>query len=114
MKEMVCIVCPVGCHLMISDEVEITGNRCPRGIEYAKIELTDPKRMITSTVKTKHPDIPRLSVKTNRPISKKLIFETMAALNDIIIDGNIRVGDIVIKQVLNTDVDIVATREIKF
>ena len=114
MKEMICIICPVGCHLMIDDDQQIHGNRCPRGLEYAKIELTNPKRMVTSTVKTIHPTIKRLSIKTDRPIQKALIFDLMNALDDVCIDQNTHIGDIIIKNVLNTDVSIVATKQIIF
>ena len=52
-REMICIVCPVGCHLTVDEEtLEVTGNRCPRGAKYGKKELTNPTRMLTSTVKT--------------------------------------------------------------
>lgn len=47
-KEMICIVCPVGCHISVdTDTLEVTGNTCPRGEKYGKEELTNPKRVIT-------------------------------------------------------------------
>jgi CxxC motif-containing protein len=114
MKELTCIVCPVGCHLMVEDEDHVTGNRCPRGLVYAKAELTDPKRMVTSTVKTSHPLFPRLSVKTDKPISKALVFKAIDELSNIIIKEDIHIGDVVIHCVLGTDVDIIATKDILY
>jgi CxxC motif-containing protein len=114
MKELTCIVCPVGCHLMAEDEDHVTGNRCPRGLVYAKAELTDPKRMVTSTVKTNHPLIPRLSVKTDKPISKALVFKAIDELCNVTITKDIRIGDVVIAHVLGTDVDIIATKDILY
>ena len=52
MKEMICIVCPRGCHLKVNDNNEVSGNFCPRGAKYAIEEITCPKRYITSTVRT--------------------------------------------------------------
>ncbi len=114
MKELTCIVCPVGCHLMVDDEEQISGNRCPRGIVYAKAELTDPKRMVTSTVKTNHPLFPRLSVKTSKPISKALVFKAIDELSNIVINHDIHIGDVVIAHILDTDVDIIATKDILY
>ncbi|TNF09551.1 MAG: DUF1667 domain-containing protein [Bacillota bacterium] len=114
MKELTCIVCPVGCHLMAEDEDHVTGNRCPRGLAYAKAELTNPKRMVTSTVRTNHPMFPRLSVKTDKPISKALVFEALDQLNDVMITKDIHIGDIVISHILETDVDIIATKDIVY
>ena len=31
-KELVCIVCPRGCHLTIDENNNVTGNSCPRGV----------------------------------------------------------------------------------
>ena len=52
MTELICIVCPKGCHLKVDEEKDfaVTGNGCPRGAEYGKKELTNPTRVITSTV----------------------------------------------------------------
>ena len=50
MKEFVCIECPKGCRLKVDDDMNVTGNTCPRGKVYAINEMTCPKRVITSTV----------------------------------------------------------------
>ena len=53
MTELICIVCPKGCHLKVDEEngYRVTGNSCKRGEEYGKKELTNPTRVITSTVR---------------------------------------------------------------
>ena len=51
MKELICIICPRGCHLTVDDELNVSGNTCPRGAVYAKQELTHPTRTLTSTVR---------------------------------------------------------------
>ena len=64
-KEMICIVCPVGCHISVNTETyEVKGNACPRGAVYGKEELTAPKRVVTSTVKIKNALDNRCPVKT--------------------------------------------------
>lgn len=66
--EMVCIVCPNGCHLKVSrdgDTIDVQGAKCKRGIAFGTTELTNPTRSLTTTVDTAFPDMPRLPVKTN-------------------------------------------------
>lgn len=107
-KEFTCIVCPVGCKLMVDGDT-ITGNRCPRGYQYALQEIKDPKRMVTSTVATNSTIRRRISVKTDKPIAKPLLFDVIVALRKVVIDHPVKVGDILIPHVLDTDVNIVAT-----
>ena len=79
MKELICIVCPKGCHLKVDEEKDfaVTGNGCPRGAEYGKIELTHPTRVVTSTVRCVGGAHPRCPVKTDGAIPKGLIREAM-------------------------------------
>ena len=111
-KEMICIVCPMGCHLSIDTEtLEVTGNTCPRGEKYAKEELTCPKRVITSTVRIEGGIHKRVPVKTNGSIPKELNFKCMELLNDIKLVSPVKRGDVVIKDVLGTGVDVVVCRD---
>ena len=113
MKEFICIVCPRGCHLKVDDEMNVTGNTCPRGKVYALNEITNPTRMITSTVKVYGGELERLPVATSAPIPKEDIFKVMAEINKASINAPVNIKDVVIKNVLGLDVDIVATRNIK-
>ena len=112
-KDLTCIVCPRGCRLHIDDELNVTGNFCPRGAEYAKNELTNPKRMITSIVRVKNRENTMVSVKTSTSIPKGKIFEILKEIEKVSVDAPIHIGDVVIKDVLGTGSDIVATKEIK-
>ena len=112
MKELICITCPRGCHLLVDDDLNVTGNTCPRGVIYAKAELTHPVRMVTSTVVVDSKVECRLPVKTKDPIPKELIFEVMEEINKVVVKAPIKIGDVVIKNVLNTGVDVVATKNI--
>ena len=73
MKELICIVCPKGCHLKVDEEngYAVTGNSCPRGAEYGKNELSNPTRMLTSTVCIEGGIYPRLPVKTSQAIPNR-------------------------------------------
>ncbi|MDL2292870.1 DUF1667 domain-containing protein [Acholeplasma sp. OttesenSCG-928-E16] len=112
-KKMICIVCPVGCHLEIDENNIVTGNNCPRGEAYAIKEVTAPTRVLTSTVRTISKKTPRLSVKTKEAVPKEKIFDIMKLLDDILIKKDLMVGDVIIKNVLNTNVDIIATKNLK-
>ncbi len=114
MKELICITCPKGCHLKVDEENDyaVTGNACPRGAEYGKNELKNPKRVITSTVKTNSTEYCRCPVKTNGAIPKGKMFEIMKMLDDVELKTPIRVGDIVVRNLFVTGVDIVACKEI--
>ena len=111
MKDMVCIVCPVGCRISVDEDsdYEVTGNKCPKGASYGKKELTFPTRTITSTVKIKNAIHNRL--KTSSEIPKDMIFDVMRELNKIEVVSPIKVGDVILENVLNTGVNIVASRD---
>ena len=112
MKELICIVCPKGCHLKVDEEhgYAVTGNGCQPGAEYGKVELTNPTRVVTSTVKCVGGAHPRCPVKTDAPIPKGLIFEAMKTLDDVELTAPVRVGDVVIANVCGTGVNFVAAR----
>jgi CxxC motif-containing protein len=113
-KELICITCPKGCHLIVDAEAnKVTGNSCPRGIEYGINEVTHPVRVITSTVKVKNGQISVVPVKTKTAISKELNLKCMEEINKIVIEAPIKIGDVMIENVLGTGVDIVATRNVK-
>ena len=113
MKELTCIVCPRGCRLTIDDNLNVTGNFCPRGAEYAKNELTNPKRMITSFMRVKNREDTVVSVKTSTSIPKGMIFEVMEEINKVGVDAPTRIGDVAIKDVLGTGADIIITKNIE-
>ena len=113
MKKMTCICCPVGCTLQlekINNTYKVTGNKCPRGEKYAIEEMTAPKRIVTSTVKVKGGMYPIVSVKTAAPIPKEKIFAIMKILAKIQLKAPIHIGDIIVKNISDTGVDVVATK----
>lgn len=111
-QQLICIACPIGCHLEvdIDNDFEVTGNQCKRGILYGKKELTNPTRIITSTVIIRNGIYKRLPVKTDGEIPKSAIFDVMEELNNVIVSSPISCGDIIIENVCNTGINIVASR----
>ena len=107
MKELTCIICPNGCSLTIDDDLNVTGNLCPRGQQFAINEIKDPKRTLTSSCKTVFKDIPVIAVKTDGEIRKNDILKVMDIINKTTIDSRMKIGDVVIKDVLNSGVNIV-------
>ena len=112
MKELICIVCPKGCHLKVDDNLNVTGNGCNRGITYAKDELTNPTRIVTSTVKVNGGKLSRVPVVTSKPVPKNKIMEVMEEINKVQVNAPIYIKDIIISNVLGLGVDIVATRSV--
>jgi len=115
-KEMICIGCPMGCYLAV-DYVgktirDVNGNRCKVGLEYAEKEISNPERTLTTTVKVKNGNLPLVSVRTNKPISKNKIFDTMDFLAKIEVEAPIKIGESIVQNIFNTGVNIVATKNI--
>ena len=115
-KNLTCINCPMGCALtalMNGDEViKVTGNTCNRGDVYARKELTDPTRIVTSTVKVVGGKSDMVSVKTREDIPKGKIFECVKELRDVQIHAPVHIGDIVAANVAGTGIDVVATKNV--
>lgn len=107
-REMICIMCPMGCNLTVTkngDDITVTGNNCQRGVIFAKEELTCPKRIVTSSVKTEQGV---RACKTSQPVPKSMIFDVMKEIEKLRLK-KVKFGDVVIKNVLNTGADIVIT-----
>ena len=113
MANIICIVCPKGCHLTVDEStLAVTGNACPRGAEYGKNELTHPVRVVTSTVKVEGAAIGRCPVKTAGSVPKEKMFAVMDALYGVRLRAPVHCGDVVVADVCGTGVDIVVTREL--
>ena len=114
-RELICISCPMGCPLTVELEggeiVNITGNTCKRGEVYGRKEVTNPTRIVTSTVKVEGGQSDMVSVKTREDIPKDKIFECVKALKGITVKAPVRIGDVILPDVAGTGVDIVATKE---
>lgn len=115
-KNIVCVACPMGCPITVQLSdcggiQEVTGNTCPRGKAYAITECTAPTRMLTSTVKVKVGRTNMVPVKTSQPIPKGMMFDIMKEINKAEVDSPVALGQIIIKDVLGTGADIIATND---
>jgi len=112
--KMICINCPKGCELDVEkkgDEVVVAGNACPRGEEYGKSELVNPTRMVTGLVRVAGMRKP-LPVKTRTAVPKGKIDAVLFALHQATVQLPVKIGDVIIPNVADTGVDIVATANI--
>ncbi|MDO4489846.1 MAG: DUF1667 domain-containing protein [Lachnospiraceae bacterium] len=112
MKNIICITCPKGCHLQVDEnnDYAVTGNNCPRGAEYGRNELLHPVRVITSTVHITGASIPRLPVKTDKPLPKEHMFDCMEIINGLRVQSPVQVGQILAENLFGTGVNLVAAK----
>ena len=116
-KNLTCIGCPMGCQLTVTLDDEgkfqsVTGNTCKTGKEYAINEVTDPKRMVTSVLLVEGAKEP-LCVKTQTAIPKALIFDCLKAIRQAKPALPIKIGDVIVPNVCETGVDVIATRNLQ-
>ncbi len=102
--------CPVTVEMNDTEIVSVTGNTCPRGDAYARKEVTNPTRIVTSTVKVEGGSVDMVSVKTKEDIPKDKIFDCVRALKGITVKAPVRIGDVILADVAGTGVDVVATK----
>lgn len=111
-RDLICIVCPRGCRLHVDKNLNVTGNFCPRGEVYGKQEVTNPTRVVTSTVRVDNGQLPLCPVRTKDPIPKSKIFEIMSSINNTKVTAPVHIGDVIIPNICGTGVDLIATRDI--
>ncbi len=117
-KEVICILCPLGCKMQVSEKPDQPGAitvrdlQCKKGKDYAYEEYTNPTRTLTSTVVIHNTPLPRLPVKTSKPIPKNLIFPAMKEISSVELTGPVKIGTVIIKNLLDTDIDVIATRSL--
>jgi Uncharacterized protein with conserved CXXC pairs len=117
MKNLVCVVCPTGCRIDVCIEdgciSRIEGNKCKRGAEYVLAECTNPLRTLTSIVRVVDGKQPVAPVKSDKPVPKAFIFECMKEINKCRPHAPLKIGDIIIENILDTGANIVATCNIR-
>lgn len=113
MTELICIVCPKGCHLTVdeADGYRVSGYGCKRGEEYGKAELLNPTRVLTSIVRTEGGIHPCCPVKTDKAIPKKEIGAAMELLTKVYLKAPVAAGDVVAEHICGTESSWVATKD---
>lgn len=112
-KNLICVSCPLGCPIEVEIEngevVSVTGNTCKRGDAYARSEITNPVRSLTTSVKVENGLHPVVPVKSSGPVPKDKMFDCMKEINSVTVKAPVKIGDVVIENILGLGVDIVAT-----
>lgn len=109
--KMICINCPKGCEMDVEvdgDKVSVSGHSCPKGEAYAKSEVTNPTRMVTGLVRVAGMRKP-LPVKTKTAVPKGKIDAVLFAMHQATVQLPVTIGDVIIPDVAETGVDVVAT-----
>ena len=104
-RDLTCIGCPLGCQITVTMEngevTDVKGNTCPRGDKYAREEVTNPTRVVTSIVKVE--DV----------IPKGKIFDILDEIKPIVVKAPVKIGDVIVPNVAGTGVDVIATKNIQ-
>ena len=113
---LTCIGCPLGCSLVAEMEgnqvINVTGNNCPNGDKYARKELTNPTRIVTSTVRVTGGNLSAVSVKTATDIPKNKIFDCVTALKNVAVQAPVTIGQVLVPDIAGTGVAVIATKNI--
>ena len=113
-REIICIVCPNSCRLSVwkdqKGEVQLTGNQCPRGLEYGKNEYTNPVRTVITTMRIDQGTYPVIPVRSTQPIPKEMLFRAIKIINESVCEAPIKIGTVVVKNILGLGIDIVTSR----
>jgi len=116
-ENIICIVCPMGCSLEVEhtggEIISISGYGCKRGRDYGMAEITDPRRMLTTTVRVENGKIPVLPVKSEKPLPRDLLIECMKVINPVKVKAPVAMGEVVVENILGTGINIIATRTVE-
>ena len=116
-RNLTCISCPMGCQVTVEMEgdkvVRVTGNTCKRGDVYARQEVTNPTRIVTSTVKVIGGKADMVSVKTKEDIPKEKVFDCVKVLKGVEVEAPVHIGDVIVPNAAGTGIDFVATRNVE-
>ncbi len=108
-QKLTCIECPLGCEMTVTvdgDKITVVGNGCLRGKFYAENEVTCPRRVLTSTIRTANGKM--LPVKTDKPVKKSEMFDVMKKINASTCSAPVKIGDIIVENIIE-NINLVAT-----
>ncbi|KUO41460.1 MAG: molybdopterin oxidoreductase [Hadesarchaea archaeon DG-33-1] len=115
-REITCIICPVGCRARVSlrngEVLEIQNIECPRGEKYISQEVKAPMRDFFTTVRIANAQTQVLPVRSTEPVPKARLKECALELAKIRVEAPVRLGDVIVENILGLGIDIVATRDI--
>ena len=113
-REIICVVCPNSCRLTVwkdsEENVHIIGNQCARGITYGESEYLHPVRTVITTMRIEGAPYPVIPVRSEEPIPKSLIFQAIKLINQRVCHAPVKMGDVLLKNILGTEIHIIASR----
>ena len=116
-KKITCIICPIGCKILVRSNGKtfriLEGNKCKKAIEYVRNEALDPRRMLTTSVLVGEGEWPLVSVKSSKPVPKEKLFYFLEEVKKITIKAPVKKGEVILKNVADTDIDIIATKTVE-
>jgi CxxC motif-containing protein len=116
-KKITCIVCPIGCKILVKTDGKtfetLEGNKCKKGIDYAKNEALDPRRMLTTSILVNKGKWPLVSVKSSKPVPKEELFNFLKKVKKTSVQAPVNSGEILIRNVANTNIDVIATKTVE-
>lgn len=114
-KNLICIECPRSCALALDIEncrvVKVSGEKCPKGKDYAVSEVENPRRILTSTVGSRGLNLKMVPVRTDKPIPKDRILEAATQVRKMRLDRPVKAGEVIAENFLGFGVNLIATRD---
>ena len=114
---MICVGCPVGCDISVTVEgttvLSVTGNACPRALEFAKAEVANPTRVFATTVRVSCGRLPVCPVRSRQPVPKQLLLDISREVARLVVPAPVHIGQVILEDACGSKVDIVATRDLK-
>ncbi|MFO7795533.1 MAG: DUF1667 domain-containing protein [Promethearchaeati archaeon] len=116
-KTIRCIVCPTGCEIKVKEnpegEVNFEGYTCRRGLEYAKQEFYEPKRVLTTTIRVENGFLPLVPVRVDQAIPKQKLEEALDKIANTVVKAPLKMGDILIEKIVDDEANLIASRDLK-
>lgn len=113
--EIICVACPKGCRLepyRENGELLFNNAGCKRGKDYGLAEVSNPRRMVASTVRVEKAPHPLVPVFTAEPFPKGRIGELLKLLREVKLEAPVQLGQVVLADALGTGIDVVASRDL--
>ena len=115
-KTLTCVACPKGCEVTVEHDgdeiIDIMGNACPQGADYAKEEIVAPTRILPTTVRVKNGALALCPVKTTKQIPLEIIHDAMEIIGAKEVEAPIKLGQVIVENILDSGADVVATRDL--
>ena len=115
--EIICIMCPLACPVKVTvddrgNALDVANNQCKEGKSYAVAECKFPGRVLTATVIAEGSHRALLPVRSNKPIPKERLMECMKSLSKTRVKPPIKMGQVIVADILGTGADLIATDEL--